>query len=51
MTDRTCASNANPVVIGIAAATGVKLFVFGSEFSKASEGRTVANAPKFKTFH
>ena len=43
--------NANPVVKGIAAAAGVKLFVFGSEFSKASEGRTVANAPKFKTFH
>jgi len=43
--------NANPVVKGIAAATNVKLFVFGSEFTKATEGRTVANAPKFKTFH
>ena len=42
--------NANPVVKGIANGT-VKLFVFGSEFTKASDGRTVANAPKFKTFH
>ena len=42
-----------PAIAGIAdgqAAKTVKLFVFGSEFTKASEGRTVANAPKFKTF-
>ena len=31
-------------------AKAIKLFVFGSEFTKASEGRAVANAPKFKTF-
>ena len=43
--------NASPVVLGIANAAGVKLFVFGSEFGKASVGRTVANAPKFQTFH
>ena len=43
--------NASPVVLGIANGTGVKLFVFGSEFGKASVGRTVANAPKFQTFH
>jgi len=44
-------TNVSPAVPGIAIATGtVKLFVFGSEFTKASEGRTVANAPKFKTF-
>ena len=42
--------NSSPAVLGIANGT-VKLFVFGSEFTKASEGRTVANAPKFKTFH
>ena len=41
--------NSNPAVVGIANGT-VNLFVFGSEFTKASEGRTVANAPKFKTF-
>ena len=40
-----------PAVTGIADAANVKLFVFGSEFGKASVGRTVANAPKFQTFH
>ena len=44
---------ATTVVTGgtaIADAANVKLFVFGSEFTKATNGRQKANAPKFKTF-
>ena len=43
-------NNAGPAIADSQAAKTVKLFVFGSEFTKASEGRTKANAPKFKTF-
>lgn len=52
--DRAIAPNVPTGGTGIANAQSAKtvnVFVFGSEFSKASEGRTVANAPKFKTFH
>ena len=51
--DRAIAPNVPTGGAGIAnaqAAKTVNVFVFGSEFSKASEGRSVANAPKFKTF-
>ena len=52
--DRAIAPNVPTGGTGIAnaqASKTVNVFVFGSEFSKASEGRAVANAPKFKTFH
>ena len=47
--DRQDLADAGTGVLGIANGT-VNVFVFGSEFAKATEGRTVANAPKFKTF-
>ncbi len=43
-------ANTGLAIADTTTAKSVKLFVFGSEFTKASEGRTVANAPKFKTF-